>query len=107
MENAIATFLKPTLPKLALFVILGGYFTLFSSSGVTTLCFPQCIEGSPCPPVGFKCPQLLGFPLPTHDDGDFGGLLVGRNMAFALVDFALWYLVSCILIFAYEKITKK
>ncbi|MBU1197945.1 hypothetical protein KJ765_05550 [Candidatus Micrarchaeota archaeon] len=96
-----AEFLKPTPARLAVFLLLfvvGGYFSFFiffsgTFGGRPTYGFPL---GMLTPDCNFPSGTKIYCPPPTefHFLGFIGNLV-------------FWYLVSALLVFAYEKMVKK
>ncbi|MEK6954053.1 MAG: hypothetical protein AABX01_03535 [Candidatus Micrarchaeota archaeon] len=105
MLDEYTIYLKPSIPVIALFAIMGGYFTFFIETPFQNACTP--CYGMFCPYEGF-CYKLFGMPLPTHDTLT-GLAMIQYPLAFGfmLFDLAIWYLLSCGLVFGYYKFGKK
>ena len=98
-------FIKPSTGKIILFVLL---FSFFSSFIGNPYFFALC---DPC-----GCYDTWGFPLPfaqetaqgaNMEEFDCGTKVTNWNIPVLLIDIILWYLISVLVIFAFQKIRKK
>ncbi|MFH1750931.1 MAG: hypothetical protein ABH863_04595, partial [Candidatus Micrarchaeota archaeon] len=92
-------YLKPGMPVLVLFAVLGGYFTFFFETPFQNPCVP--CNGLACPYEGF-CYRIYGLPLPTNDTLT-GLAMLSYPLAFGFmaIDLAIWYLISCGIVIGY------
>jgi hypothetical protein len=110
------TFIKPTLAKIILFVILGGYFSFFSTSIVQPKCsYPDCSTMRLCPTFK-ECLMNKGNPIPTFQMersywnvptntfwGQFEGALKFPYILWMTANLTIWYIVSCLLLLLFQK----
>ncbi|MFH1442508.1 MAG: hypothetical protein ABIG96_00580 [Candidatus Micrarchaeota archaeon] len=80
MLSILKELLRPTAAKLIVFLLLGGYFTFFFIWGKEIW-----------DDIAFN---KIGFPL----YGDFTA---------TIIDLIIWYVISCLIVFCYEKIKNK
>lgn len=84
-------FLKPDLRKIVVFIILfiSSSFIYFNTD-FYFLGFPMSFYvRTPC--FGLTCP----------------GWIWGFSLQYLLVDLVIWYLVSCLIVWIYDKVKKK
>ena len=100
-------FIKPTIVKIILFVVLFGFFSYF---------FGNPYLFAFCDPCG--CYDTWGSPLHFAEESAVGGVFAGQEFScgtritnfrfwYLITDIIFWFLLSCLIVFAYNKVKSK
>lgn len=96
---SLKQFLKPSWGKIIIFIVLAGVCLVFYKT------YPRLISGSETIHI------ILGYPLKyiEYSYGAFDLILdvVRVNYLNLAIDLIFWYLASCLVIFAWDKIKNK